>query len=614
MPGVALFVDHENIFIGLKELVGLRSPDRSDPAAKAAYQSHNQMLAATLASGLRREAEKLGPLRLAYAVANFSQYDFFHHPGIYAQFGFEPRYNVAGRNSADTFITNLVNEVLADPRYTDLDTYVLASGDGGYFYVVQKLVDQQRQVRIWGVSGHTSRLMEGLGAVAVTVDYIDQMVDITPVKVAAGAAARPLRAPSQAEAAGNRAGNDTAPATGAAASAPAPSAAGAAATGAARRAVADAAVRAPHGLSDMQVLAALFDEYLAAERLDFLSPRLFLEFLDRNRVGGPEESSRARYLQEALQIGVVKEEKVWLGDREGLRILLNESSEVVSRYRLILRNLFGPSLAKPLHPTDSFRPKRSFVVFSIVRAVAGLEPDEVHRWLDWFVLRGMLTSTYEKLPKDAQAANILKMNPEHRMVQALLAGMMWDRIATPLLVLAVDDLLRTPPRPWVALSLLLRRIGEALPVSREDLRAAVGQALDQGLLVKKEYPNPRRPEPTSGVHLGEVPQVVEALATARSFIGRVVELARPTGQVPISYLIQQCAAAGLCEGEFDRVKDWITVLEKAGLLLLRTVAHPALAGQTMTVVSPDGARCQALLSAAAAEPAAVAEPPADQAG
>ena len=99
MSGVALFVDHENIFIGLKELLGIRSPDRTDPAAKAAYQAHNQMLAATLAAGLRREAEKLGPLRAAFAVGNFQQYDFFHHPGIYAQCGFEPRYNVADRKS-----------------------------------------------------------------------------------------------------------------------------------------------------------------------------------------------------------------------------------------------------------------------------------------------------------------------------------------------------------------------------------------------------------------------------------------------------------------------------------------------------------------------------------
>ena len=125
MSGVALFVDHENVFLGLKELLGLRSPDRTDPVAKATYQAQNQALAATLATGLRREAEKLGPIRVAYAVANFQQFDFFHHPGIYAQCGFDPRYNVTGRNSADTFITNLVNEVVADARYADVDTFIL---------------------------------------------------------------------------------------------------------------------------------------------------------------------------------------------------------------------------------------------------------------------------------------------------------------------------------------------------------------------------------------------------------------------------------------------------------------------------------------------------------
>jgi hypothetical protein len=71
--------------------------------------------------------------------------------------------------------------------------------------------------------------------------------------------------------------------------------------------------------------------------------------------------------------------------------------------------------------------------------------------------------------------------------------------------------------------------------------------------------------------------------------------------VPISFLIQQCASAGLCDGDYDRVKDWITILEKAGMLLLRGVAHPALQGQTMTVVSPDGSRCRAFLGPELAE-------------
>jgi len=351
-------------------------------------------------------------------------------------------------------------------------------------------------------------------------------------------------------------------------------------------------------LSDLQVLLATFDEYLCASRLEFLSPRLFLEFLDRYHLGGPDESSRARCLQEALHIGVLKEEKIWLGDREGLRVQPNLSSEVVTRYRQVRDGLFGSSLAKCLHPNDSFRPKRGFVVSSIVRNAAGLEPDAVHRWLDWFVQRGVLLSNYERLPKDVQAANVLKLNTDHPMVQTMLAAAVWERVSMPLLVLAVDGLLRIPKRPWVALSLLLRKIGEVLPVSREGLRTAVGRGLQQGLLVKNEYPNPRRPEPTSGVHLGEAPETLQILSTAREFVAQAIELARPTGHVPISFLIQQCAGAGLCGGEFDRVKDWITVLEKTSLLILRGVPHPALPGQTMTVVSPDLTRCHALLGGA----------------
>ena len=163
-------------------------------------------------------------------------------------------------------------------------------------------------------------------------------------------------------------------------------------------------------------------------------------------------------------------------------------------------------------------------------------------------------------------------------------------------------MLRLPKRPWVALSLLLRRIGDALPVSREELRTAVGRALQAGMLIKKEYPNPRRPEPTSGVYLGEAPEVQQILGTARDFVSRAIELSRPTGHVPISFLIQQCAAAGLCSGSYDQVKDWITVLEKSGLLVLRGVPHPALSGQTMTVVSPDSSHCQALMGETEAAP------------
>jgi hypothetical protein len=660
MSGVALFVDHENIFIGLKEMLGLRAPDRGDAAAKAAYQQQNQSLAATLATGLRREVEKMGPLRVAFAVANFSQFDFFHHPGIYAQCGIDPRYNLSGRNSADTFLQNLVNESLGDSRYGDMETYVLVTGDGGYFSLVQTLLKSQKQVHVWGVSGHTSHLMEGFAGLALNVGYVDRLVDFAAVKLAAATGHKSLR-PFTGSSSGmtpafgtsfgqplssqsTHAGSSSqtpgfTPAHGIAiprsytppqglpmhtpahgmsippgytpagyppAGYPPAGYPPAAYTPAQGLAIPSGARGAPT-LSDLQVLTATFHEFLAEQRLDFLSPRLFLDFLEKSRLGGGDDASRNRYLGEALQIGVLKEEKVWLGDREGLRILPNPDNDVVMHYRLMRDSLFGPALVKPLHPTDSFRPKRSFVVSTVLRAAPRLDADEIHRWLDWFVSRGALTSSYERLPRDVQAANILKMNPEHPMVQAVLAEAVWSRVATPLLVLTVATMLSTPKRPWVALSLLLRHIGDLLPVSREDLRLAIGQALERGLLVKREYPNPRRAEPTSGVFLGESPEVTEVLDRARDFLSRAVELARPSGQVPISFLIQQCAGAGLCGGDYETVKDWITILEKAGMLLLRGVAHPALPGQTMTVVSPDGSRCRAFLGPELALEAPVVE-------
>ncbi|GEM_PF-5209829 len=652
MPGVALFVDHENIFIGLKEMLGLRAPDRGDAAAKAAYQQQNQSLAATLATGLRREVERIGPLRVAFAVANFSQFDFFHHPGIYAQCGIDPRYNLSGRNSADTFLQTLVNESLSDPRYNDMEMYVLVTGDGGYFQLVSDLLKKQKQVHVWGVSGHTSRLMEGFAGLALNVGYVDRLVDFAAVKLAAATGHKSLRPYTGSSSASGvtpafgtslgslgRGSSDYSTAVPTPLPSPPPrtgytpphgvpvtpshgmpapytSAPYTPSHGIASQGFTPAhglaippgytpsqglaippSMRGGTALSDLQVLTATFHEFLSAQRLDFLSPRLFLDFLEKSRLGGPDDASRNRYLGEALQIGVLKEEKVWLGDREGLRVLPNPSHEVVTHYRQVRDNLFGPALVKPLHPTDSFRPKRSFIVSSILRAAPHLDADEVHRWLDWFVSRGALISTYERLPRDVQAANILKMNPDHPMVQAVLAEAVWVRVSTPLLVLTVATMLSAPKRPWVALSLLLRHIGDLVPVSREDLRMAIGQALERGLLVKREYPNPRRAEPTSGVFLGESPDVAQILDLAREFLSRSVELSRPTGQVPISFLIQQCAGAGLCEGDFDRIKDWITILEKAGMLLLRGVAHPALQGQTMTVVSPDSSRCRAFLGA-----------------
>ncbi len=700
MPGIALFIDHENIFIGLKEMLGLRAPDRGDAAAKAAYQQQNQSLAATLATGLRREVEKMGALRVAFAVANFSQFDFFHHPGIYAQCGIDPRYNLSGRNSADTFLHNLVNESVSDPRFNDMETYVLVTGDGGYFNLVNMLLRSQKQVHVWGVSGHTSHLMEGFSGLALTVGYVDRLVDFSAVRLAAATGHKSLRPYSgsgmtppfgtsfgqspSASGAGSSGSPDLGhtPAHGLAIprnytpprGMAIPPAAGPGSSGSQDLGLTPAhglaiprnytpprgmaippgytpprgmaippaytpprgmaippgytpahgmaippAYTPAHGLaippagrgapllSDLQVLAATFHEFLAAQRLDFLSPRLFLDFLEQSQVGGPDDASRNRYMGEALQIGVLKEEKVWLGDREGLRILPNPANDVVIHYRLVRDNLFGPALVKPLHPTDSFRPKRSFIVSSIQRAAPHLDSDEIHRWLDWFVSRGALVSTYERLPRDAQPANILKMCPEHPMVQAVLAEAVWSRVATPLLVLTVATMLSAPKRPWVALSLLLRHIGDLLPVSREDLRVAIGEALERGLLVKQEYPNPRRAEPTSGVFLGESPEVTEILELARDFLSRAVELARPTGQVPISFLIQQCAGAGLCDADYEHIKDWITILEKAGMLLLRGVAHPALPGQTMTVVSPDGSRCRAFLGPDLAEAVAPLE-------
>src|SRR5205823_11753892 len=115
------------------------------------------------------------------------------HPGIYAQCGIDPRYNLAGRNSADMFLSNMVSETVTDPRYADLETFILVTGDGGYFYVVKRLLDAQRQVKVWGVSGHTSHLIESFTGIALNVEYVDRLVDFTPVKLAASAGYKSLR-------------------------------------------------------------------------------------------------------------------------------------------------------------------------------------------------------------------------------------------------------------------------------------------------------------------------------------------------------------------------------------------------------------------------------------
>ena len=165
---VAVYVDFENIAISLNEqgfVVNLdHLIERFVTQAKA--HGHVVKMSAYAPWGQRgtlpplvdsngREMADEAPSRLALA-------------------NIDPVFNLPGKNSADI---RIARDVMTDSGHADhADVYIIASGDRDFNDVLNMLVQNSRQVVIWGVRGSTSRQLENNPG--INVEFIEDFTNL----------------------------------------------------------------------------------------------------------------------------------------------------------------------------------------------------------------------------------------------------------------------------------------------------------------------------------------------------------------------------------------------------------------------------------------------------
>ena len=161
---VALFVDHENVYIALSDMVKTLPPE-------AQAVERRKVETAAIAHALRVAAEQIGWVKVAMAIADWERLP----PGQvkeYLKLRYQIDYNLPGRNNADLKLSDAMRNVLELEENNDVDTYILVTGDGGYLAVLDTLLRRQKQVYVWGVRGATNAVLHQNATNTAWVDEI----------------------------------------------------------------------------------------------------------------------------------------------------------------------------------------------------------------------------------------------------------------------------------------------------------------------------------------------------------------------------------------------------------------------------------------------------------
>jgi transcriptional regulator with XRE-family HTH domain len=531
---VALFVDHENVYIALNELI------RSLPPEIQA-QERRKVEPASLAQQLRSAAEEVGWVKAALAVADWERLPA-GQVKEYLKLRYQVDYNLPGRNNADLKLSDAIRNVLEDDEYADVDSYVIVTGDGGYLAVLETLLRRQKRVYVWGVRGATNHL---LVQHATDVAWIDEILGV-PV-------------------AGVKSNDGLAHHDGISSNLPNPEYEG---------------LPVGNDVSRLEALAIHLSKYLEARSWSFITFVRLLGFFDETGVFGHTREEQLAWLSHAKETEVLREDIVDdPGDptRIARRFHLNEKHSLIRRAKAI-RSRVGEIV-----PLGGRGLAFGVVVDRLINdPQLQLTDVQAKNWLTWFVDAGYLLA--EQVPhfrKEGVTVTLLKQNPGawEDTVRAAAESEQdrLGRVAEFAVVRLANFLDRHPHFAWMALSQLLNRMtggfgsGTVLVTSmtRQEAKQAIAIAQERGYIDIAQIPNVKTGGSTTVARLNrDEPRVAELISTRDALIRRLATMlvSRPA----VSRSVFQAAMSDHHGMSFEEGGDWVDLLVAEGIFLLES--------------------------------------------
>ncbi len=493
---VALFVDHENVFIALNEIV------RSLPA-EAQPSERRKIETATIAQRLRSAAEQMGWVKVALAVADWERLPS-GQVKEYLKLRYQVDYNLPGRNNADLKLSDAIRNVLERDEFRDIDAYILVTGDGGYLSVLDTLLRRQKQVHVWGVRGATNAILQQN---ATGTAWIDDLLGLTASRVP------PIRLDGVD---GRSNGTTIIPSNDVSRVALGPS--------------------IGNDVSRLEAMAIQLSRHLKLRSWSFITFVRFLGFLAETNVFGPTRDEQLAWLSHAKETGVLREEI--LDDpndptRIARRFSLNETHPLVEK-----------ALAVRARVTDVVPVGPRGLAFGVVveRLVndGNLQLTDVQakNWLTWFAENGFLQA--EPVPhfrKEGVTVTLLRQVPGYHESAAVVEGEperdRLDFLSESCAVSLANFLERHPHFGWMALSQLLNQMTDSLGVggiegaalNRQRAKQAVAIAQENEYILVEQIPNQKTGGATTVARLNrEAPRVGELLARREALVHRLAEM------------------------------------------------------------------------------------------
>jgi len=517
---VALFVDHENVYIALNELL------KSLPV-EIQVQERRKIDPSSLALTLRSAAEQIGWVKAALAVADWERLPA-GQVKEYLKLRYQIDYNLPGRNNADLKLTDAIRNTLEDDAEDEIDTYILVTGDGGYLTILDTLLRRQKQVHVWGVRGTVNGVLQQNASATAWVEDLLGIPAIPPEKQPIAVVEGP-----RAAAIGNI-GND---------------------------------------VTRLEALAIHLSRYLRQRSWTFITFVRFLNFLAETGVFGSSREEQLAWLSHAKETGVLREEIVDDPSdptRIARRFSLNEAHPLVVRAQGI-RHRVGETV-----PTNG-RGLAFGVVIDRLISDPELQLTDVQakNWLTWFAETNYLQA--EQVPhfrKEGVTVTLLRLNPTNwDLPVAEVEEERAETAAEAAVVRLANFLERHPHFGWMALSQLLNHMSEsassgplASAPNRQRAKQAIAAAQECGLLIVEQIPNLKTGGATTVARLNrEAPRVAELLNLRDTLVRRLAEML--VSRSSISRATFQVSLVDRLGLNLEEANAWIDLLASEGLFV-----------------------------------------------